>query len=382
MPLGGRLDLWDALQARIWRRVRTAGRILATHVRWLPGPGPGGPTTSVEPSSTASRPGRPTATVATPTISLRTAVRRAWFAGRRTSRCAVGSSTADPWQVHAGDLREEPSRDVSPCEARDHRHGGFANPCRARFVGRVLRPGSPAGCSAAIPSTREGHRVDVFERSKHGLVGRGGGIGTPGSVSAALPEREMESGTPLGSSLPRISYGEIGGDLATNFVPDQDGRTEIGERAPTGRPPFRSQPRTSMRSRSTGKRWRTWARPPPGTMRLDEALRRWDRQRSTSTAGCWRSAIRWSRPSSGTDSTWRPRPRTKRRRGGAQACRSRRSSPTKRRTRVPDAGFACVARPGSALGHRPSAEHPPVWPRARLSDSIDAKPPRRRGGSS
>jgi len=39
--------------------------------------------------------------------------------------------------------------------------------------------GSIAGCSAAILLDRAGHDVRVYERSPAGLVGRGGGIGTP-----------------------------------------------------------------------------------------------------------------------------------------------------------------------------------------------------------
>lgn len=39
--------------------------------------------------------------------------------------------------------------------------------------------GSIAGCSAAILLGREGHKVDVFERSRGDLVGRGGGMGAP-----------------------------------------------------------------------------------------------------------------------------------------------------------------------------------------------------------
>jgi 2-polyprenyl-6-methoxyphenol hydroxylase-like FAD-dependent oxidoreductase len=40
--------------------------------------------------------------------------------------------------------------------------------------------GSIAGCSAAILLSRAGHDVAVFERSRGGLVGRGGGIATTG----------------------------------------------------------------------------------------------------------------------------------------------------------------------------------------------------------
>lgn len=51
--------------------------------------------------------------------------------------------------------------------------------------------GSIAGCSAAILLAREGHSVRVFERSRGGLVGRGGGIGTPGPVLEALMEQDV-----------------------------------------------------------------------------------------------------------------------------------------------------------------------------------------------
>ena len=51
--------------------------------------------------------------------------------------------------------------------------------------------GSIAGCSAAILLDRAGHHVDVFERSRAGLVGRGGGIGTPGPVLESLIAQDI-----------------------------------------------------------------------------------------------------------------------------------------------------------------------------------------------
>ncbi len=51
--------------------------------------------------------------------------------------------------------------------------------------------GSIAGCSAAILLGREGHTVRVFERSTGRLVGRGGGLGTPGPVLEALIEQDV-----------------------------------------------------------------------------------------------------------------------------------------------------------------------------------------------
>ena len=60
--------------------------------------------------------------------------------------------------------------------------------------------GSIAGCSAALLLGHAGHQVSVFERSRTGLVGRGGGIGTAGVVLGALIERGL-----LGGDFPHVS---------------------------------------------------------------------------------------------------------------------------------------------------------------------------------
>ena len=67
--------------------------------------------------------------------------------------------------------------------------------------------GSIAGCSAAILLDRAGHQVRVYERSHAGLVGRGGGIGTPAPVlSALIEENVIDAGFPhlAGTNMPFI----------------------------------------------------------------------------------------------------------------------------------------------------------------------------------
>ncbi len=51
--------------------------------------------------------------------------------------------------------------------------------------------GSIAGCSASILLSRAGHDVHVYERSPGGLVGRGGGIGTPVPVLQGLMDEDV-----------------------------------------------------------------------------------------------------------------------------------------------------------------------------------------------
>jgi 2-polyprenyl-6-methoxyphenol hydroxylase-like FAD-dependent oxidoreductase len=60
--------------------------------------------------------------------------------------------------------------------------------------------GSIAGCSAGILLMRAGHDVRILERSHGGLVGRGGGIGTPASLLTSLIEADV-----VDSDLPTLA---------------------------------------------------------------------------------------------------------------------------------------------------------------------------------
>lgn len=88
--------------------------------------------------------------------------------------------------------------------------------------------GSIAGCSAAILLMRAGHDVEVFERSRGGLVGRGGGIGTPGPVLDSLIEQDiLDADFPylIGTSMPFIvrteeapEYGHVPWEMPMNLA--------------------------------------------------------------------------------------------------------------------------------------------------------------------
>lgn len=64
--------------------------------------------------------------------------------------------------------------------------------------------GSIAGCTAAIELTRAGHTVQVYERSRGELKGRGAGIGTPMSAIESLVERDL-----IDSDMPYFHVGYL-----------------------------------------------------------------------------------------------------------------------------------------------------------------------------
>ena len=84
--------------------------------------------------------------------------------------------------------------------------------------------GSIAGCSAAILLTGAGHDVHVYERSVGGLLGRGGGIGTPTSVLTALVEHGVVDGDLAHLTPSRIPF------LVRTVAASERGRTVWGQR--------------------------------------------------------------------------------------------------------------------------------------------------------
>lgn len=64
--------------------------------------------------------------------------------------------------------------------------------------------GSIAGCMAAIVLGRAGHEVEVFERSKSGLIGRGGGVTTSRKVLNELIENDI-----LDKGFPASPFSEL-----------------------------------------------------------------------------------------------------------------------------------------------------------------------------
>ena len=64
--------------------------------------------------------------------------------------------------------------------------------------------GSIAGTMAGILLSRAGHTVDIYERSRKGLVGRGGGVTTSRSVL-----RQMKAAGVLDDNFPSMPYAEL-----------------------------------------------------------------------------------------------------------------------------------------------------------------------------
>ena len=82
--------------------------------------------------------------------------------------------------------------------------------------------GSIAGCSAAILLSRAGHDVSVFERSRGGLVGRGGGIATIGPMWEELVTHDI-----IDAGMPHFKAGYM------PFIVRTD------EESQTGRSPYK-----------------------------------------------------------------------------------------------------------------------------------------------
>eukprot|EP00122_Pirum_gemmata_P007122 Pgem_evm1s6528 len=74
--------------------------------------------------------------------------------------------------------------------------------------------GSISGCSAARQLALAGHEVDVFERSKKGLLSRGGGIGTPTNVFDNLIAKNLTK-----NSMPRLPISNLSFVVRTDKHP-------------------------------------------------------------------------------------------------------------------------------------------------------------------
>lgn len=75
--------------------------------------------------------------------------------------------------------------------------------------------GSISGCSAAVLARAAGHRPEVFERSTQGLVGRGGGIGTPTHVFTALQQEGI-----IEQNFSHLTASQLGFGVRTPEEPD------------------------------------------------------------------------------------------------------------------------------------------------------------------
>ena len=81
---------------------------------------------------------------------------------------------------------------AGPADQQEGRHGllsGSADTRRAMKA--AIIGGSLSGCMAAILLGRAGHDVTVYERSKAGLVGRGGGLTTSRKVLDEMKSRDL-----------------------------------------------------------------------------------------------------------------------------------------------------------------------------------------------
>jgi len=74
--------------------------------------------------------------------------------------------------------------------------------------------GSIAGCTAAILMRQAGHQVEIYERSKRGLIGRGGGVTTTSDMLRQLAELDI-----IDEDFPSSPYSE----LHMSKVSDEDG---------------------------------------------------------------------------------------------------------------------------------------------------------------